>query len=227
MRRTLVALTGVAMVLGTAGTSFGVVIDFAGGTATLNDTSTVTTTDTGLWYGVDYYVEGGILVDFIGADGIIGDYYSINGMGPYNNSIIHAHWGEGLTAIRFSKIDGSSFDLNYVDITSNCVVGGGQSDGTEQSYITTSGGYSKLLPSSDWGFDYDYYQQPGDGVARLWLDSNFDGITSFTITSQIAYCFGMDNFYIDQPPPAIPAPGSLLLASIGLAGLAKIRRRFA
>jgi hypothetical protein len=49
---------------------------------------------------------------------------------------------------------------------------------------------------------------------------------SFTVTNAVD-CFGMDNFYIDEPAPGIPAPGSLLLASMGLAGIAKIRRRIA
>ncbi|MEN6427486.1 MAG: PEP-CTERM sorting domain-containing protein [Phycisphaerales bacterium] len=226
MKSTWIGMVICLTVLGAAGTSFGVVIDFAGGTATLSDASTVTTTNTGLWQDVvDYYAEDGMTVDFIGAFGTIGDYYSINGLGPYNNSVIHAHWQSGMTSIVFAKADGSTFDLNYVDITSNCVTGGSQADGTERSFITTSGGYSMLLPSSDWGFDFDYYGEVGDGVARLWLDDNFDGITSFTITSENAYCFGMDNFYIDEPaPPAVPVPGSLLLTGIGLAALARKRR---
>lgn len=227
MQKAMIALTVMMMVLGTTGTSFGVVIDYAGGSATLADSSTVTTTNSGLWYDVDYYVEDGIRVDFINMTGIIGDYYSTNGRGPYLNSVIHAHWGGPSTAITFAKVDGSAFDLNYVDITSNTITGGGQASGTELSYITTSGGYSMLLPVSDWGFDYDYYGNVGDGVARLWLDNNFDGITSFTVTSQNAYCFGMDNFYIDEPaPPGIPAPASILLVAIGLAGLRKIKEEW-
>lgn len=226
MRKQLLGLIVLLTILSGAGTSFGVIIDYAGGTATLSGGGTVVTTDTGLWQDVvDFYVEDGILVDFVGAYGTIGDYYSINGMGPYNNSVIHAHWGTGMTSIVFSKVDGSQFDLNYVDVTSNSIGAGSQCTGGELSYITTSGGYSMLLPPSDWGFDYDFYQQVGDGVARLWLDNNFDGITSFTITSQNAYCFGMDNFYIDQPAPGIPAPGSLILAAIGLGTIARRRGR--
>ena len=224
MQKAMIALTVMMTVLGTTGTSFGVVIDYAGGTATLSDSSTVTTTNSGLWYDVDSYVEDGIQVDFINMTGIIGDYYSINGRGPYLNSVIHAHWAGPSTSITFAKVDGSAFDLNYVDITSNTITGGDQASGTELSHITTSGGYSMLLPVSDWGFDYDYYGNVGDGVARLWLDNNFDGITSFTVTSQNAYCFGMDNFYIDEPaPPGIPAPASILLVAIGLARLRKIK----
>lgn len=63
------------LVLAVTPTCFGVIIDFAGGTATLDDASTVVTTNSGLWNGiVDYYVEDGIKVDFVGGYGTIGDY---------------------------------------------------------------------------------------------------------------------------------------------------------
>jgi len=86
-KKILFGLAMMAFILGLSNASFGVVIDFAGGTATLSDASTVTTTNTGLWYNVDWYVENGIRVDFMltGAQGlgIIGDYYSISqGTGP-------------------------------------------------------------------------------------------------------------------------------------------------
>ena len=82
-----------------------------------------------------------------------------------------------------------------------------------------------LLPPADLFCYVDYYNNPGDGVARLWLNSNFDNITSFTITSQNAYCFGMDNFYIDQEPPPIPEPSTILLMSVGLIGLVGYGRK--
>jgi len=234
-KKFLASLAVVTFLLGTTATSFGVVIDFAGGTATLSPFSTVPTTNTGLWTNVDWYVENGIKVDFIGGLGIIGDYYS-GGQGtgpgspgpPYYNSVIHAHWNP-LTSIVFTKpnVAGGllTFDLNYVEITSNTTVAGGQQTGTELTYITPSGGSPVLLPSSDWGFAYDFSGVRGDGVSQLWFGSAFDNITSFTITSQNAICFGMDNFYIDEEGPPIPAPGAILLGSIGLGLVGWLRRR--
>jgi len=81
------------------------------------------------------------------------------------------------------------------------------------------------LPSSDWGFDFDYFGQVGDGVARLYLDGNFDNVSSVTFTSTNAYCFGMDNFYINEPAPSVPEPATLALLGLGLAGLGYSRRR--
>lgn len=219
-------LVGV-MVLLMAGIASAVVVDFVGGEATLWDGSKVYPTDTGGYYGdVDYYVEDGIMIDFVGGYGIIGDYYSIGAGGPVNNSVIHAHW-DSLGSIVFSKVDGSTMDLNYMDLTSNTEIGGGQSTGNERSYVTASSGGSMLLPSSDWGIDYDYWGDVGDGIQRLWMADDFDGITSFTVTSQNAYCFGLDNFYIDEPaPPGVPdAAGTLLLLGLGISGLAYLKRR--
>ncbi|MFX0204123.1 MAG: hypothetical protein ACFFCW_49120, partial [Candidatus Hodarchaeota archaeon] len=99
-KKLLIGLLVLTFILGTTGTTVGAIIDFSGGTATLTDGTTVTTTNTGLWDDVvDYYEEDGIKVDFIGGPGTIGDYYSVgDGTGPgpaYENSIIHAHWDLG------------------------------------------------------------------------------------------------------------------------------------
>ena len=211
-----------------SGAANAVVIGFDGGTAYLNDGTSVTTTNTGLWNSVvDYYIESGIKVDFVGGYGTIGDYYNNSpsgGIGGANESVIHAHDFEFIDIV-FSKVDGSAFDLSYVDMVSNTLIGGGLATGTEDSYITTNTGHSLKLASSDWGFDYTFTGAAGDGVVRNFMDSNFQGITSFTISSNNAYCFGMDNFYIDEPPPSVPEPGILALLAGGLLGMIGIRRR--
>jgi hypothetical protein len=213
-----------------AGSSFAFILDFSGGTAYLADGTAVSTDDLNFYddYAddVDYYVEDGFKVDFIGGYGIIGNYY-LTFIDGEAGSVIHAHWEE-ITSIEFSYLDGSAFDLNYMDLTSNTETHGGQATGNELSYITTPAGDSMLLPSSDWGIGFDSHGNPGDGIERLWLDSNFDSITSFTVTSQNAYCFGLDNFYINEeapPNPNVPEPGTILLLSSGILGLIALTRK--
>lgn len=218
-----------AFAIATPLTAQAVVIDFTGGTVHSIGGSTHTTNNLALYQDVLSYEEQGIRVTINGSGvGIVGDYYSIGSGGFVGNDVLHAHWDTGISSITFTKIDGDTFDLTYFDLSSNTEVGGGQSTALENSYITASNGAKLKLPSSDWGFDKDYGGQQGDGIARLFLSSSFLGITSFTVTSTNAYCFGLDNFYIDQAAPAVPEPESLALTVAGLgivAGLARRQRR--
>jgi PEP-CTERM motif len=222
-------LLGVTASIGLMSQAGAVVIDFNGGTAYLSGGGSVVITNAGPVYNnVDYYVEDGIRVDFIGGLGTVGDYYGDfpNNIG-LNNGVIHAHWELGLTAVRFTKVDGSAFDLNYVDLSSNTVIGGGAATGAELSYITPFSGVSTLLPSSDWGINFLSTGAPGDGIERLYLDSAFDQILGFDVTSLNAYCFGLDNFFIDEEPPPrnVPEPTTLGLFGLLLMGLGFASRR--
>jgi hypothetical protein len=192
-KRNVIGIAAALQMTLVASTASAVVIDFAGGTATLQNGSTVVTSDASYNEGIINYVEDGVLVEFNGLidswGSFIGDYYG------YQNSVIHTHW-DSLQSVTFSMMDGSSFDLNYMDVTSNTVFGGGHADGIEDSWVTASNGTTIKLPSANWGS----IEEP----ERLWLSSDFDNITSFTVTSNNAYCFGLDNFYINEPPPINP-----------------------
>lgn len=211
-------LAGVLIACCSALQSHAVVIDFTGGTVTRLDATTETTNNLVNWDNVDYYEEGGFRLDFIpnaGSSGFstqVGNYYGAL------NDVIHSHWDTGdfgdVMSIEITKIGGGTFDLNYFLLTSNTDTGGSLASGFEQAYIegfnsNVSTGAALLLPPEDWGFP----------AVPIVLGSAFNVVDKvvFTVTNPVD-CFGMDEFFIDEPGPDIPEPASLalLLGSIGL-----------
>jgi hypothetical protein len=196
-------------------------ITFTGGTVVRLDGSMETTNNIVNWDNVDYYEEDGFRLDFIpnsGSQGFatnVGNYYGAG------NDVIHAHWATGnfggVTAIDITKVGGGTFDLNYFILTSNTDTGGAPASGNEQAWMEGFvGGVSTgliMLPPEDWGF-------PGQ---QIFVGPEFDAVDTvrFFVTNPVD-CFGMDEFFIDEPAP-VPEPSTLLLS--GLAAMALYRRR--
>jgi hypothetical protein len=201
-------------------------INFTGGTVARMDATTETTNNNVVWDNVDYYEEGGFKLDFIGNTGG-GDAFAAN-IGNYygaGNDVIHGHWGTGsygdLTKIKVTKTDSSAFDLNYFVLTSNTENGGWLASGNERAFIHASidginESFSQLLPSENWGFP----------ATQIFLGSEFDGIKSFWFTAENKVdCFGMDNFFINEPAPGTAVPGPLPLLGVGAAWTSSRRLR--
>jgi hypothetical protein len=199
-------------------------IDFTGGTVHRLDNTTATTSNGPVFDNVDYYEENGFRLDFLPNDGSsgfatqVGNYYGVG------NDVIHTHWATGdyggVTEVLITKIGGGSFDLNYFILTSNTDTGGGAASGNEEAFIRANGGandgYEQQLPSEDWGFP----------ATKIFLGSQFDGITSasFFVKNKVD-CFGMDEFFIDEPPPTVPEPATASLFALALLGAGAAKRR--
>jgi hypothetical protein len=211
--------------------SYAVVVDFTGGTVTRLDTSTNVTNTLIDYDNVDYYEEGGFRLDFLPNSGSAGFATHVGNYYGAVNDVIHSHWASGnfggVMTIEITKIGGGTFDLNYFRLTSNTQVGGGLATGFEQAYIegftgggTTSTGAAQLLPSEDWGFP----------TTQVFLGSAFDVVDTvrFTVNNPVD-CFGMDEFFIDEPAPDpdVPEPSTIgmLLAALGSATIGSRKRR--
>lgn len=224
--RHLATAAAVTVILVSGDVARGAQITFTGGTVVRHSGPNQTTNNSVLWSDVDYYEEAGFKIDFImsgapspGAS-YIGNYY-----GAAQNDVIHGHWEAGgignLVRIVVTKLDNTAFDLNYFVLTSNTDQGGGPANGTELAYIHASGDgiaddFSMQLPVENWGFP----------ATQIFLGSEFDSIKAFwfDVNSDVD-CFGMDNFFINEPAPAVPVPGTAVLACLGAASLVGYRRR--
>lgn len=191
------------------------IVTFTGGVVTRLDATTPTTNNSVVWDNVDYYEEAGFRLDFLpnsGSAGFsthVGNYYSAG------NDVIHAHWFTGtfgsVVAIEITKIGGGTFDLNYFVLTSNTDHGGSTASGNELAFVqgfnsNVSTGPAVLLPSEDWGFP----------ATPIYLNSDFNAVDKvvYTVVNAVD-CFGMDEFYIDQPAPSsTPEPTSIVAWSL-------------
>ena len=191
------------------------VVTFTGGTITKNNGSTFVTNGSGSESDVDFYTESGFVLDYIGGSGFssnVGTYYG------GSNDVIHGHWGMGMSSIDIYKAGGGTFDLNYFVLTSNTEIGGWHATGNERVTIEgflngVSTGTAFLLPPEDWGFP----------AIDVFVSTNFDLVDRVKIVGSNSFCYGMDEFYIDQSAP-VPEPTASALLALGLGGLIALRR---
>jgi hypothetical protein len=191
------------------------VVTFTGGTITSNNGSTSVTNGSFVQDDVDFYTESGFVLDYIGGSNFssnVGTYYG------GSNDVIHGHWGMGVSSIDIYKAGGGTFELNYFVLTSNTQMGGGPHTGNERVTIEgflngASTGTAFLLPPEDWGFP----------AIDVFMSSNFDLVDRVKIVGDNSFCYGMDEFYIDQSAP-VPEPTAGALLALGLGGLIALRR---
>lgn len=215
MTRARVCLSVASILICCALRSDAAIVTFTGGVVTRLDTTTQTTNNSVLWDNVDYYDEAGFRLDFLpnsGSAGFathVGDYYTAG------NDVIHSHWFTGnfgnVALVTITKIAGGLFDLNYFVLTSNTEHGGTLASGNELAFIqgfvgTTPTGPAVLLPPENWGFP----------ATPIFLGPDFDAVDNvvFMVANQVD-CFGMDEFYLDQPAPSTtPEPTSIIAWSL-------------
>ena len=191
------------------------VVTFTGGTITKNGGATIVTSGSILEDDVNFYTESGYVLDYVGAgdfSAFVGNYYG------EGNDVIHGHWGSGLTSIDIYKAGGGTFDLNYFVLTSNTRSPGDSHSGDERVTIEgflngTSTGIAFLLPPESWGFP----------ATDVFMTTNFDLVDRVKIVGSNSFCYGMDEFYIDQAAP-VPEPTAGALLALGLGGLIALRR---
>jgi hypothetical protein len=214
MAKSPLALAALLFCFCSAAQTKAAVVTFTGGIVTRLDATTQTTNNTVLWDNVDYYEEASFRLDFLPNSGSAGFATNVGNYYGVGNDVIHAHWDTGglgqVTSIEITKIGGGTFDLNYFLLTSNTALGPNKPAlGNEQAYIegfnsNVSTGPAVLLPPEGWGFP----------ASAITLGSAFDAVDKavFFVTNQVD-CFGMDEFYINQPAPtsgAVPEATSLV-----------------
>lgn len=184
-----------------------ITINFAEGITYPND---VPSSNAATIQDIDTYEESGVLFELsqIGTwSNFIGNYYGDN------NAVTHVHHRDQFSGpyIVISKMDNTTFDLNQIDITSNTDdEGGGPASGREISVITAYDNNnividSKILPPVDWGYS------SGETVS---LPSTFNNIAYASITTENAYCLGIDDVEILPPSTPIGMKGILLFRNI-------------
>jgi hypothetical protein len=215
MAKILLVLTTAVLLASIGMPSHATVVTFTGGTATRLDATTQTTNNAVTWDNVDYYEEGGFRLDFLPNSGSAGFATNIGNYYGVANDVIHAHWSTGglgqVTSIEITKVGGGTFDLNYFLLTSNTALGPNKPAlGNEQAYIegffsNASTGAPVLLPPEGWGFP----------ASAITLGSAFDAVDKvvFFVTNTVD-CFGMDEFYINEPAPTVPEPDSITMLSL-------------
>jgi len=191
MKKYLLAVIAMVMsLMAFVAASSALTIDFDGGSAILDSGETVTTSNASLNSNIVSYVENGVLVEFIVSttfeNTFVGDFYRENNAVLFT-TFNYPWWPSNVEALRFSMLDGSAFNLNYIDVITNSKV-----HGESESWITASSGATIKIPHvSLWG----------GTTVRMTLTTDFNNITDVIITSA-STILSIDNIdiFVLQPP---------------------------